>query len=653
MTTMWRIRGAWGAVAPLVLLALHALSSPAGASPAFAFALAPQDTIPRDTIPRDTIPRDTIPLDSLALDTIPGDTLPEPRPVRNLRDLPTPVPAGWSTGIWEWDRVALLSSRALSLLELLELIPGVTALRGGDYGQPATVTAFGLGPGRVRIYLDGAELAPLDGGVVDLAQVGIGGLDRVRVERRMGELRVDLTGLRLTDSRVYSLLEVGTGDLGTNIFRGTLAHPNAFGGNAVLALDRIDTEGPDRDETGVSSGVHLRYDYFPGEATALSAEWRRMMARRPEGLWAPAQVTRTDWSLRARREILEGMTAELFFHSGSLGLDEEQSGPGADTLVSTDARRELGARVGWERDQWWSEAELRRRTGEGWPTNRAGVRGGGSLPGIGGASAGADWEGWDDDSAVNLHARVWTEPFLGISLFGEVEDGRRGVPVRVPLSAEPEEEGEENGEDPVEPEPEADPFAPSFSDRTGVRVGAEYRRGGFMLGAAALAMRADSLFPTGVGRERSALALGAAERTGFEVSTRLPLSRLLDGLAFVGSTQMWGESVSTRSLPNQSYEARFSFHNIYYPTGNLEIWSDLGVAGREDMAIPFLAPGGEALQTVPFRQSWFVRLQIRVLDVHVFVEWENFTLRDANQDYPGRILPTTRSLYGVRWTLWN
>ncbi len=56
---------------------------------------------------------------------------------------------------------------------------------------------------------------------------------------------------------------------------------------------------------------------------------------------------------------------------------------------------------------------------------------------------------------------------------------------------------------------------------------------------------------------------------------------------------------------------------------------------------------------VPFYQSWFVRLQIRIVTVRAFIMWENFTLRQRNQDFPDRILPATRSLYGVRWTLWN
>lgn len=56
---------------------------------------------------------------------------------------------------------------------------------------------------------------------------------------------------------------------------------------------------------------------------------------------------------------------------------------------------------------------------------------------------------------------------------------------------------------------------------------------------------------------------------------------------------------------------------------------------------------------VPFHQSWDFWLQVRVQTVRIFIRTENVTLRRANQDFPGRLLLQTRSVYGVRWTLWN
>jgi hypothetical protein len=60
-----------------------------------------------------------------------------------------------------------------------------------------------------------------------------------------------------------------------------------------------------------------------------------------------------------------------------------------------------------------------------------------------------------------------------------------------------------------------------------------------------------------------------------------------------------------------------------------------------------------AANIVPFQQSWYAQLQVRVSSVRLFFLWENLTVRDKNQDYLGRIQPRTRAMYGIRWTMWN
>ncbi len=632
--------------------------------------LAAQDPPPPDTIPvpprPDTLPRPT-PTDTLPGlpegDTIPeteGDTLlfGEPAEIRPVRNLATPgahLPEGWGRGVWVWDREALLATRALTLLELLELIPGIVPLRGGDYGQPSSVTAFGMGPGEVRVFLNGAELAPLDAGVVDLSQVGLGALSEVRVERRSGELRIELTGFRITDGRIYSLLEVGTGDLNTNLFRGTFAHPAAFGGNLVLTLDRMDTEGPFRQETGVQAGVQLRYDLFLRDESGISVDWRQMSARRPSEFWAPAQVNRRDLAIRGRHELPWGVRTEVYLHRSGAGLDEDRSGAGADTLVSTDTRREVGTRLSWGDARLWTLGEGRFRSGEGWPERNLELRGGGALPRVGGLSAGVRRDTWNERSVTGYHARAWTEPRAGLSLFGELESGRRGIPVPIPIRPEiEEEEGNGNGNGNGEDDPE-DPFLPSFMERTGYRGGVEFSRSGVYLTAAFLSQEVDSLFPHGIGMERGeALPQVGGSRTGFEVAGTLPLNRVLNGLSLVGHAQLWNENGEAwRYLPRENHEVRLRFHNVFLESRNLEVWTDIGRRSRGEMAVPLPLETGDGFRTVPENGRWFGRLQIRVLDVHVFVVWDNFTYRDENQDYPERFLPVSRALYGVRWTLWN
>jgi len=134
----------------------------------------------------------------------------------------------------------------------------------------------------------------------------------------------------------------------------------------------------------------------------------------------------------------------------------------------------------------------------------------------------------------------------------------------------------------------------------------------------------------------------------------LPLTRVLTGLELTGSAQLWDEGGDWRYLPRRSYEGRFRFHDLYLESGNLEVWGDVGVRGRDGMSLPLLdGPAGPGRATVGSSQTWFARVQVRVVSVRVFVMWDNFTIRDRNQDFPGRVLPATRVLYGIRWTLWN
>jgi len=598
------------------------------------------------------IPQDTVFAvpGALAVDTLVADSLAADSVVvfvpRNLAAPPYGVLPGWATGVWEWDREGLGSTRALTLLELLEEIPGVVPLRGGDYGQPSSASAFGGGAGDLRVFLDGAELPPLDGGVVDLSRVGIAGLERVRVERGAGQLRVELHSIQFVDPRPLSYLEVGTGDFDTNLFRGLFAHPDALGGTVTVALDRLDTGGPQGNEPGVSFGVHVRHALFPLEGLGLAWELRRMTSERPPEIWEPSEVGRTEWGVRARYEVAPWIRVGLFYQRSSLAVDEEDEVEAAEPLVNEDPRSQLGAQVFLERGSWWAEADYRELGGSGWPSSGQSLSGGVTRPEIGGMSFRLERQSWSDEAPVSMHARAWSRPFYGFSVFGEVEDGTRGVPFWVA----PEATGD--GEEPPEP---PEPLPPlSLVKRRGLRGGAEFRSGRLFLGAAGLAIKADSLHPVGLPTDRGGAVTVGGNRTGFEASAGIPLSFLLDGLSAVGSLQLWNVDAEWRYLPEQIYQSRITFHDLFFPSQNLEVWADLGVRGRDPMLVPVLPElGGPTLEEVPFQQSWFGRLQIRVASARVFVLWDNLTLRPENQDYPGRLLPQTRAMYGIRWTMWN
>ncbi len=670
-------RGVDGTVLDGALGHLHGASQ----LPGQLFSPSPPDTIPPDTLPEvePDPPADTIP----ELDFPPeveGIDLEEIREEFRVLDFPQvrsePTPS-WAGGVWEWDREDLKALKGYSLVDLVEEVPGVVGLRTGDYGHPAAASAFGVTAGRIRVFLDGFEMAPLDGGMPDLSRVSLSGLDGVRVERRMSELRIHLRGVRLEDPEPYSFIHAGTGDLNTNLFSGAFAHPRVLGGNVAVSLDRLDTDGTNRRNPGSTFGGSFRYSYHPDEDLAVGVELRRSSSRRSEDSYRPRELQRTDWLVRGRWRVREGWVAEAFGGRGRLepGGEErlEELPVEARETFDPGPRSQMGVSTRFRGDWVWADGEQVFHSGEGWADGRTSFRVGGSIPGWGGGEAGWEREWWDWGGASVVRGRLWSGPWAGITVFGEADSGRRGVPV-VPAieeaDGEPDDPGvpqqtddswgrEGGGWTPMattETMPEEPGSELRSSQRTTLRAGAHGEWGGLALSGAWVYLSADSLPPLGLPMDRDAAVMPGGDLGGVEAEGRIPVP-LLDGLALRGSVMHWFPDETPRYLPRTVWDARLAFHDTFFPTENLEVWADVGVRGRERMfsAVPAPPPGQDpvTLNALPFQPHWYFRLQIRVVTVRAFLTWENMTQRTNNQDFEERILPGMRTVWGIRWTMWD
>ncbi|MDE3014686.1 MAG: hypothetical protein OXU33_11500 [Gemmatimonadota bacterium] len=132
---------------------------------------------PDSVVIRDSLAvQESLATDSLAVgDTVPGDSISADTIFYNLPRVRGSEPVGFATGVWEWDRHAIMADGANTLAELFQRLPGVVALLGGDYGTPASVTAFGGGGGGYRILRDGLEVSAAGGGGQKLLLGGRGG----------------------------------------------------------------------------------------------------------------------------------------------------------------------------------------------------------------------------------------------------------------------------------------------------------------------------------------------------------------------------------------------------------------------------------------------------------------------------------------------
>jgi hypothetical protein len=657
------------------------------------------DTIPPppDTIPvrLDSLRLEGIDPDSLAVLDALGDSIPaadsinpaDTLPLVQLTDFPRVLPASFETGVWHWDRDEILGARATTLAELVAEVPGAVPLRGGDYGTPVSLSFFGSGGDGLRVFKDGLEVLPLEGSTPDLAKIGLAGLRSVRVVRGIGEVRVELETMFADGARPYSLIEAGTGDLNTNVFRGTYANPRALGGAITLAMERVDTKGPKGQEGGSSTGAWVRFARGIGSRGALVVDFSAAGANREGAGYVPGTAGRKDWSIRTRWDLPKGVLGELFYSSSSLATDGDE---GFDWIPET--RTSLGANLGYESQWVRAQGRVLMPNGEGLPELRTFLEASGQMPELGGVAGEVEWEDWGSETAFRARVRAWTAPKWGFSLFAERGAGKSGLsylPEAAPLV-------------PFSVEGDTVPSVvpgPRFSENEQSRLGLSYRWRNIYLSGAKVKVSADSLFLLGLPSDRDGTTVEdeffpsatrpGGTRSGFEISGSVPLP--LTPFSVVGSYQWWdqAEDVWTtpadsleapvplpqkdmpwRYLPRRNYHAAISFHDSFYTNGNLELWFDLGVAGRDPMATPFIEtlevdpdspegePGDEMSASalpymVPFAQSWFVRLQVKVVTVRVFIMWENFTMRQRNQDFPGRIQPASRSLYGVRWTMWN
>jgi hypothetical protein len=560
----------------------------------------------------------------------------------NLPDTKDGLPSGFVTGVWDWNRHDIMASGANTLVELFRETPGLIGLMGGDYGSPAAMSFAGQGGAGYRVFRDGFELYPVEGGVVDLQHVSLVGIGRVRLDRSMGQMVVEMWSHEYDDGRPFSVIEAGTGDYDTNLFRGVYTDPQALFGSIGGGLERVDTRGrePDRSEGGNRTGSWLRYQWHLRDRFGVGFDYRKMKAQTKIPDYVPT-TARTDLMLRAGFRIFDGVTVQAYGARSDFSVETDTVGTNFGG-----ARKQAGATLGVARGPAWLRASYRRFE-DGTPSQRIDVSGGLSHERWGGLWGRAARGSWNDASTWNYGARAWLAPLPGLTVFGAYETGRFGSrdgPV-IDGPGDPQ----EAVTDGIRPGVEA------ITDRETLRVGASVSRWGVTLGGASLYAWSDVALPLATELDLGAPTDVGVHRNGYEAMAVLPT--FVEGLTIEGSYVWWDEEGPY--LPAQAYQGSFEFNRVFKDSGNLEFWVSAGVRGHDPM-LSFVAPEtGEdpaeaaGLARVPFYQSWYGRLQIRVVTVRLWVGIDNFTMRRDLQKFPGRLLPLTRTTYAIRWDLWN
>lgn len=573
-------------------------------------------------------------------DTAAADTVPEapPPPPPRLPSLDPVGPTGWEFGVWEWDRRALLMLPDVSLLDLLQRVPGITPVRVGAAGQPEGAAVLGAAAAGIRYILDGFELDPLTTPTFDPSRLSLLALERVRVERTVTGAVVRLETLSPTDPRPHSVVEAATGDVGVNLFRGIFLAPSVLGGPLAGGFERLasDAAGGSNRTVGWLKWTFVR------DSAGIQLEYRQSETDRT-GFYEGFLGQRRDWALRARARLL-GVTTEAY--AGATTVEDDDG-----NLVLREGTPQAGLRFHRAFEGPLPSAgrvALRFRDHPRLPGTEAAVE---LWTGLGswlrvGAEGVRGW--WDDaEPTGSLSARARLGPVLGFSAFGEMTLG--DTPATRLLAP---------GDSLV--------LAPV---REGLRVGGSFDRWGFHFGAAALRLQADEGAGFGVAFDPDAPRFAAGEAPALEALAVIP----------TGWEPLWLEAWYLHAeppgtwlyLPDDQWRVGLVYHDLPLPSGNLEIYSRLEHVFRGPMDTPCTSllacadtVGDPTVARIGANATTNFELTIRVVTVRAFFRWENVFLRRYQQDlpfgHPARpgdgdflALPGQRFVYGIKWEFWN
>lgn len=673
---------------PFLWFWLAVLVSALVAAPSAGAAQVRPDTVPRDTIPRDTISQDTVPADTLPRDPlvvpippeqVAGDTLPPDsalvstpdslRPAPRLPEAAEPLPVGFGYARWEWDRSELLRFHGLSLLELLEQIPGLVVTRSGGFGRPAGLGFLGGGGGAVRVFRDGFEVDPLTSAVLDLQHIGLVDLESVRVQRTPGEIRVELGTFQLEDSRALSLVEAGTGNFEAKLLRALFSRVVGSRSTVTGAFDLTSTDGFSRDEPFSFSSGRLRWTYALSDRAGLQAEYRRAGIQReprldrfPRDSLYLEDSDRTEFVLRGRYEPFAGLTVDGLVASTSRSpSDPETEGESpTDRFAVELSSTQAALRAGYVLGTGYVEAAARFRQGDAAGlllpsadlSARAFVR---PLPWIG-VEGEARSARMDEGQATRLSATARTGSLLGFSAFATVSAGERwAASVRDTLDVRLRED-----EDSVliggARQPAADPlllplYAATRTDAGGLRAGVEWTGRGIVLGAAYLSSQPTLFTPYGFAFDRGVAPLPVGEASGVEAYGSVPLPFFWPGVRLQGWYVNWLETGNQPYLPLEQAKLGIELHEIFVE-GEFEPTLRVEALYRGSSLAPALDRTAFDQVSEAYTQANLF-LQIRIMDLRAFLVFENFLNAAGAADVPGIPLAGPRTVYGIRWHFRN
>ena len=579
-----------------------------------------------------------------------------------------------------YDRAAMFATGSLTLSDLLGRVPGLTEFTTGWLGAPAVVASQG-DLRRIRIFLDGIELDPLDRrsqGTAPVNDLPLHALEEVRIERGADEVRVYARSWRVDRTSPYTRADIATGDPNTNLYRAFFGRRYSHGEALQISAEQFNTQ-PDRrmpSTGGLQLMGRLGMTHGPWSGD-LFAERSDMDRARWAGIGNPILATDTIPGWRTRRTTAYArlgngdpergrwlqFLASIESFRGSPRTPKTLFGgtPGDDTIVSADSTTYenqylltgggslLGARV--------SAAE------------RIRVAGGRVSHVLSGrASYEQGWlatsllgEGRSALSPSRAEATLRLQPLGRVALVGSVSRHGGGrflrifgnygsSPVFLGAAGSPQIPAGIDSSLLVTPDTyTAYELAPQTSYRAeaGVRLSDVWLIGGV------LRRGATTLLPaSGLDEDSSYSRSGAARvedaATGLTAAVR---GRVYGPLYADAWAVVWSDSTGLYRPRYQTRSELYLQTNLLqrFPRGNFGLLTSLAHEYRSSSR--FAQADGDVRSVTGFRTLSF-KLEIRIQTAVVSYQFRNL-LQARYAEVPGFIMPRQTQFYGVRWDFWN
>lgn len=339
-----------------------------------------------------------------------------------------------------FSREQILQTGAENLTDLLDKVPGVTTYRSGWLAGLHAATYLGDGS-RVRLFLDGVELDPIaarNRGLEDLTDIPLWTLDELVVERSAGEVRVWMRTWTVTKTIPYTRVDIFTGDLNTNAFRGQFARRwrngmlLQLGGQQVATqtgrVSAFSTAGVSRGRgDGTVQGFMLRTGWSRGKMSvdvfgqAVARDRDPHRAREGFDDLVGYKGQRRDGYVRVGYgDTTRGFWAQAMVQALRTKLDNKDTTVASatdTTKLQTDTvrgRTQQLAAIGYRGTNWQLSLTDRLRVEPGISTHAPALRGSYSL-GMLAAGAWVERGGSDSTARTDAFVRIQPLPWLRLA----------------------------------------------------------------------------------------------------------------------------------------------------------------------------------------------------------------------------------------------